>query len=148
MRRRPGLEVPGEGAVLAPLEVRQAGGRVWCLVVMAPLEVPQGQVLAGARSREELTINHHLVSLPTFDQLADRLVLLTRQTFGKVVGTLLLGINLQNLDFTRVNMRPEEVPLDQEILGTTGDLLTGGQQQCAIVVLKDATSKGLEMSRW
>jgi len=55
------------------------------------------------------------------DQLADRLVLLTRQTFGKLVSTLLLGINLQDLNFTRVNMRPEEVPLDQEILGTTGD---------------------------
>jgi len=82
------------------------------------------------------------------DQLADRLVLLTRQTFGKVVSTLLLGINLQNLDFTRVNMRPEEVPLDQEILRTIGDSLTGGQQQCAIVVLKDATSEGLEKSRW
>jgi len=88
------------------------------------------------------------VSLPTLDQLADCLVLLTRQTFGKVVSTLLLGINLQNLNFTRVNMRPEEVPLDQEILGTTGDSLTGGQQECAIVVLYDATSEGLEKSRW
>ena len=102
----------------------------------------------GSRPTNSSTINHHLVLLPTFDQLADCLVLLTRQTFGKVVSTLLLGINLQNLDFTRVNMRPEEVPLDQEILGTTGVLLTGGQQQCAIVVLKDATSEGLEKSQW
>jgi hypothetical protein len=38
------------------LEVRQARGRVWCLVVMAPLEVPQGQVSAVARSREELLV--------------------------------------------------------------------------------------------
>jgi hypothetical protein len=56
MRQRPGLEVPGEGAELAPLEVRQARRRVWCLVVMAPLEVPKGQVSAGARSREELLV--------------------------------------------------------------------------------------------
>jgi len=28
MRRRPGLEVPGDGAELAPLEVMQAGVRV------------------------------------------------------------------------------------------------------------------------
>ena len=48
--------MPGDGAVLAPLEVRQARGRVWCLVVMAPLEVPQGQVSAVARSREELLV--------------------------------------------------------------------------------------------
>jgi len=87
------------------------------------------------------------VLLPTLDQLADHLVLLTRQTFGKVVSTLLLGINLQNLDFTPVDMRPKEVPLDQELLGTTGDSLTGGQQQCAIVVLKNATSEGLEKSQ-
>ena len=62
MRRRPGVEVPGDGAVLAPLEVRQARGRVWCLVVMAPLEVPQGQVSAVARSREELLLFWRLSS--------------------------------------------------------------------------------------
>ena len=56
------MEVPRDGAELAPLEVRQAKVRVWCFVVMAPLEVPQGQVLAVARSREELLVFWQLSS--------------------------------------------------------------------------------------
>ena len=39
-------------------------------------------------------------------------------------------------------MAPEEVPLDQEVLGVVGNVLLRSEQKCTIVILKVAIANG------
>ena len=75
--------------------------------------------------------------LPTLNQFANSFKDLTGETFGEVVGALVVGVNFEHDDLTRLHVAPEEVPLDVEVLGTRGETLIGGQQEGTIVVFED-----------
>jgi hypothetical protein len=87
-----------------------------------------GYLDSPSRSRERL---------PTLNQFANSLKDLTGETFGEVVGALVVGVDFEHEDLTRLHMAPEEVPFDVEVLGTRGETLIGGQNKGAIVVFED-----------
>jgi hypothetical protein len=70
------------------------------------------------------------------------------EALGKVVSQLICSGNLKHFDVSIANMVPEEVPLDQEILGPVSDALRGSKQQCSIVDFKDAAMNGRLEVRW
>jgi hypothetical protein len=85
---------------------------------------------------------------PTLSKLSNAFENLSVEALGKVVSQLVCGGNLEHFNISVANMVPEEVPINQEILGAVGDALLGSKQQYAIVVFKNAaTNGGLEV-RW
>ena len=70
------------------------------------------------------------------------------ESFGKIIGPLLFRVDFQHIDLTTLYMTPEEVPLNQEVLGAVGDSLFGGEEECSIVVFEDTTLNGGLELRW
>ncbi len=85
---------------------------------------------------------------PTLSKLSNAFENFSVEALGKVVSQLVCSGNLEHFDISVANMVPEEVPLNQEILGAVGDALLGSKQQCAIVVFKDAATNGRLGVRW
>ena len=82
---------------------------------------------------------------PTLNKQTDSLKVFTVQSLGQIVSLLKLGVNLGDADCTRADMAPEEMPLDLKVLGSIGNLLSGGKKERSIVVFKDtATDRRLE----
>ena len=85
---------------------------------------------------------------PTLSKLSNALENFSVEALGKVVGQLVSSGNLEHFDISVADMVPEEMPLNQEVLGAVGNTLLGGKQQCAIVVFKDAAANGRLKVRW
>ena len=84
---------------------------------------------------------------PTLSKLSNAFENFSVETLVEVIGQLVCDGNLKHFNVSIANnVVPEEVPLDQEVLGPVGDLLVGSKQLSAIVVLKNAaTIGGLEV---
>ena len=68
---------------------------------------------------------------------------LTRQTFGHVICILQVSVNMEHFDVSILDMAPEEMPLDQVVLGVRCDaLLVDSKEKGAIVVLKHPRADG------
>ena len=72
--------------------------------------------------------------LPTLSAEAITLKRLMRQTFGHVICILQVGVNTEHFDVSILDMAPEEVPLDQELLGTRCDALVDSKEKGTIVL--------------
>ena len=86
--------------------------------------------------------------LPSLILLASLFELLIEQSFGEVVSPhLSRRAGLNNEEMSKVfhvigvmaHMLPEPVPLDQEVLGTVGDVLLGGKLMGSMIVLEYTT---------
>ena len=77
---------------------------------------------------------------PALDKLADVFEGVTIETFCEIVGPLFLGVNLVNLNGAITDVAPKEMPLHEEVLGSVGDALFGGEGECTIVVFEDSTA--------
>jgi hypothetical protein len=73
------------------------------------------------------------VSLPTLDQELVVFKQFTRQGLGKVIGLLVVGIDLVHFQF--VIMGPKPMPLEK-VAGAIGDAIVGGKIIGTLVVLK------------
>ena len=85
---------------------------------------------------------------PTLSKLSNALEIFSVEALGKAVGQLVSSGNLEHFDISVADMVPEEMPLNQEVLGVVGNRLLGGKQQCAIVVFKDSAANGRLKVRW
>ena len=86
---------------------------------------------------------------PTLTKLSSAFENFSVEALGKVDCQLVCSGNLEHFDISVANMVPEEVPLNQEVLGAVGNALLGSkQQQCTIVVFKDAATNGGLKVRW
>ena len=84
--------------------------------------------------------------LPALDELADALESLVIETFGEIIGTLTLSIDLLNLDGAFPNVAPKEMPFNKEVLGSS-NLLFRGENKCAIVIFEySAVDDGSEFN--
>ena len=61
---------------------------------------------------------------------------LMRQTFGQVICILQVSVDTEHFDVSILDMAPEEMPLDQVVLGARCDALVDSKEKGAIVVLK------------
>ena len=68
------------------------------------------------------------------------------KSFGEVIGALVFGIDLFQLEF--IGIVPKPVPFIQEISGAVGDAVVQGQQESALIVFKDIGSDGGGDGRW
>ena len=85
---------------------------------------------------------------PTLSKLSNAFENFSVEALGKVIGQLVGCGNLEDFNVSIANMVPEEVPLNQEVLGAVSNALLGSKQQCAIVVFKDAATNGRLEVRW
>jgi hypothetical protein len=74
------------------------------------------------------------------DKFADGLKSFTRETISEVIGTLLLGINLEDSHNALFDSVPEMVLLDQKIFGRVGKTVLGAEKKGSSAVFKDATA--------
>ena len=82
----------------------------------------------------------HLVAcsnLPSIDGATIWLEQVANERFGEEVSSLLLGVFLVDGEFSRVEVSPEPVPLDEEILGAVSDTLIRHEIVRAHVVFKN-----------
>ena len=79
--------------------------------------------------------------LPTLSAEVITLKRLTRQTFGHVICILLVSVDM-DFDVSILDMAPEEVPLDQVVLGVRCDALVDSKEKGAVVVLKHLRADG------
>ena len=80
------------------------------------------------------------VSLPTLDQESVVVEQFTRQGLGKVIGLLVVGIDLVHLEFVLVSPKP--VPLVEKVAGAVGDAIVGRKIIGTLVVLKCTGAHG------
>ena len=62
------------------------------------------------------------------------------EALGEIVGTLVTGLDLDC--FELVIVLPKQVPLHQEVLGATGDLMVGGKVEGRLVVFEHSGVNG------
>jgi hypothetical protein len=77
---------------------------------------------------------------PTLYKLSNAFKNFTVEGFSEIIGQLLGCGNLENFDIAVADMMPEEVPLDEKVLGSIRDALLSCKKQSTIVVFKDATT--------
>ena len=80
--------------------------------------------------------------LPTLSAEAITLKRLMRQTFGHVICILQVGVNTEHFNVSILDIAPEEVPLDQVVLGARCDVLVDSKEKGAVVVLKHPRADG------
>ena len=80
------------------------------------------------------------VSLPTLDQESVVFEQFTRQGLGKVIGLLVVGIDLVHFEF--VLMGPKPMPLVEKVAGAIGDAIVGRKIIGTLVVLKCTGAHG------
>ena len=66
------------------------------------------------------------------------------ETFGKVVSTLILGVNFDTLDVVLrfIDVGPEEVKLDTPVFGSTCDFLIESKWKSSVIIFMN---KGPEL---
>ena len=73
---------------------------------------------------------------------------LMMQTFGHVICILQVSANMEHFDVSILDMAPEEVPLDQVVLGARCDALVDNKEKGATVVLKHPRADGCCCGGW
>jgi hypothetical protein len=74
------------------------------------------------------------------DKFADGLKSFTRETLSEAIGTLFLGVNLEDSHNALFDSVPEMVPLDQKTFGPVGKTVLGAEKKGSSVVFKDAAA--------
>ncbi len=85
---------------------------------------------------------------PTLSKLSNAFENFSVEALGKIVSQLVSGCNLEHFDIAIANMVPEEVPLNQEVLGAISNALLGSEKQSTVVVFKDSAANGRLEVRW
>ena len=62
------------------------------------------------------------------------------QSFGEVIGTLVLGRHSDNLDVAILDLFPEMMPLNVVVFRSIGDLVFGSKGKSSIVIFVDCRS--------
>ena len=97
-------------------------------------------------TQEQRSCSFH--KLPALHKLSNVFECFSIESFGKVVSPLFFRIDLFNVDLTTLHMAPEEMPLDQEVLGSVCNALFGCEQKGAVVVFEDTATNGRLEYRW
>ena len=82
------------------------------------------------------------LELPSLNLLADSLEDIPAETLREVVGQLVLGVYLFNLNDTLADMLPEVMPFDQKVLGPVGDSVACSELQSSTIIFESPTMDG------
>ena len=97
-------------------------------------------LISSINSQTKIVDNGQL--LPTLSVEAITLKRLMRQSLGHVICILQVGVDTEHFDVSILDMAPEEVPLDQVVLGARCDALVDGKEKGTVVVLKHPRADG------